>query len=263
MKYNRFFNLHIPKTGGTYFRENILNPLVPYLNENGISTNPYGEGGEKDYAKTGTYHWCWYEPFVQEESYIFTTLRDPVKRLISHYAWQATRAVYYEISDYKIEDITVDNFYKWLDLYSDIYKNFQSKNLVYYNPNHSIYMEAVHRGWKSDGVPEIESFLFSKDFADFKIDKDALLANINRIDMMLKAEDLRDLDKQLIVRDRIMSDLGLDGQQTPIKNDVYGNENAISQELYSKFTNKQIADLYSFNDIDSEIYFNDSLFFKP
>ncbi len=93
MKYNRFFNIHIPKTGGTYFRENILVPLTDEMNAIGIKTNPGGNGGENLIPSTPPFHWCWYKPFINDNTYVYTALRDPAKRIISHYAWQAARAV--------------------------------------------------------------------------------------------------------------------------------------------------------------------------
>lgn len=262
MKYNRFFNLHIPKTGGTYFRENILKPIEPYLNESGIATDTNGDGGENRFAKTQTFHWCWYEPYVKEESYIFTSFRDPAKRLISHYAWQALRAISYGLSSYKEEDINVNNFYKWLEEYEDTYANFQSKNLIYYNPDHSIYKEAVHTGWKQDDIPRINSFLFDKDFADYPVDKEKVLSHIDRINLFVKDTTLSKKDYQIKIRDQIVFDLGLKPVNMPITNKIYGNNNPLSKELFSKFSNKQINDLYDKSPIDSEIFFNNNLFYQ-
>lgn len=262
MKYNRFFNLHIPKTGGTYFRENILKPVESYLNENGITTDTNGDGGEGQTAKTQTFHWCWYEPYVQEDSYIFTSFRDPAKRIVSHYSWQALRAISYGLSPYKEEDINVNNFYKWLEQYENTYANFQSKNLIYYSPDHSVYKEAVHTGWKQDDVPRINSFLFKKDFAEYPINKDKVFSNINRINLFVKDTTLSKEDYQIKIRDKIIDDLGLDPVNIPITNKVYGNSNPISTELFKKFTDKQINEIYEKSPIDSEIFFNNSLFYQ-
>jgi hypothetical protein len=262
VKYNRFFNLHIPKTGGTYFRENILKPIEPYLNENGISTDTAGNGGEGSSSNTQTFHWCWYEPYVQDGSYIFTSFRDPAKRTISHYAWQALRAVSYGISDYTEKDINVNNFYKWLEEYKDVYSDFQSKNLIYYNTDHSIYKEAIHNGWKKDDVPRINSFLFDKDFANYSIDSNQVFSNIKRINLFVKNTTLEKEKYQIQIRDKIVEDLGLAPTLIPITNEVYGNFNPVSNELFKSFTSQQIEKLYDFNPLDSEIFFNNNLFYQ-
>lgn len=262
-QYDRFYNLHIPKTGGTFFKENLLHEMKAAMKMSGISVSTHSNGGTPRGAgqeKTVANHLCWYKPYVQEKSYIFTTLRDPAKRLISHYAWQAVRAIAYRNSSYTTSDIGVDNFYKWLGDNPKAHKNFQSKNLVYYNEDHTVYTEGAHLGWALNGVPQVESFLFAKDFADYEIDKNILNSNINRIDLILKSEDMRSLDMQLIIRNKIMSDLGLDIPQTPLKTDAYGHVNPLSNDLYKKFNAYQIERLYEFNDIDSEIYFNNSTF---
>jgi hypothetical protein len=263
MTYNRFFNIHIPKTGGTYFRENMLKPVEKHINDFGIKTDTNGNGGEGKFSDTQTFHWCWYKPYVEDNSYIFTSFRDPVKRVISHFAWQAARAVSYGLSDYSIEDINVDNFYKWLEQYFEVYKNFQSKNLVYYNKDHSIYKEAVHKGWKTNDVPRIESFLFDNDFATFKINKDNLYSNINKINLFVKDTDLIDMDNQTKIRNKILIDLNVPLINIPVTNLIYGNQNPLSNNLFNQLTKKQINELYEINKLDSEIFFTDSLFYKP
>jgi len=262
MKYNRFFNLHIPKTGGTYFRENILKPMEPYLNQNGIATDTRGEGGEGTFARTNTFHWCWYEPYVQDDSYIFTSFRDPAERLVSNYAWKALRAISYGLSPYKEEDITVENFYKWLDKHRDVYTDFQSKNLVYYNPDDSIYVEAVHKGWEKDDIPRINSFLYNKHFADYPLNKEEVFSNIKRVNLFVKDTTLLKEDQQIKLRDKIINDLGLPPTNILITNKVYGNYNPISKELFKKFTEKQIEEIYQSNPLDSEIWFTSNLFYK-
>lgn len=256
MTYNHFFNLHIPKTGGTYFRENILYELKKAMEEKNISVS-------QDYVilsdgshKPATIHWCWYKPYIHEHSYIFTTLRDPVKRLVSQYVWQAVRAIYLNNSDYTIDDITVTNFYKWLENSPIIYKNFQSKNLVYYNKDHSVYLKASPTIWKLNDVPKVNHFLFSKDFENYKIDKNELIDNINRINFITKSEDMRSLDNQLKIKNKIIDDLNLNVYSLSIKIDGNGNKNELSDKLYEQLTKLEIQKLYEFNDIDSEIYFS-------
>lgn len=256
MEYNRFFNLHIPKTGGTYFRENILSGLLPEFVKNGIQINPVG-GPEKN-INDPTFHWCWYEPFVQNNSYIFTILRDPAKRLVSHYAWQAVRAISEDLSENTISDITVENFYKWFEEHYLTFKDFQSKNLTYYSQDDSLYKTALHLGWKKGGIPIVDSRLFrSEDFVNFKIDTNQLNNNVKRINLLIDNEDFKDKNKQELIKSKILLDFNLSVYENKNKKEVYGHQNHLSQLLFNKFTKKQISDMYDHSKIDSDLYFSD------
>lgn len=256
MTYTRFFNLHIPKTGGTYFTENILYKLQNELNKNNISINEQQILLSNNIYQEATMHWCWYKPYIHNSSYIFTTLRDPSKRLISQYVWQAIRAIHSNNSDYNVADITMNNFYKWLDDNPKVYKNFQSKNLVYYNSNHDIYVKALPTIWKLNEVPKVHHFLFSEDFANYNIDNTTLYNNIKRINFIVKTEDMKSLDNQLKIQNKLIDDLKLNVFDRSLKIDGNGNKNELSNNLYDKFTSKQIEKLYEFNNIDSELYFS-------
>lgn len=254
MKYNRFFNIHIPKTGGTFFRENILTPMELDLNKIGILTNPPSNGGESEISETETFHWCWYKPFITDKTYMYTSLRDPVERLISQYAWQASRAVFYGRTNYTYDDVNKNNFYKWLEYYYDVYKNFQSKNLIFFDENKNLYKESVHLGWEDDSVPKINSFLFQEKFINFKIDKKQLNENIKRIDLIVKSEMLRKEDFQNKIIEKLCDEFN-------IKNiykigNTYGNNNTHSFELHKNFSETEKNKLYEYLDIDSEIYFS-------
>ena len=56
MIYKTFFQLHIPKTGGTYFKKNILEQIAPEMNSNGIEIINKKELG---------LHLCWFKPLIQ------------------------------------------------------------------------------------------------------------------------------------------------------------------------------------------------------
>lgn len=253
MEYNRFFNLHIPKTGGTYFRENLLKAIEPQLINKNIALNPDGNGGITDTPTSPTFHWCWFKPFITDNTFIFSSFRDPAQRIISHYAWQARRVSTYHTENIKHE-INKDNFFKWFESNYDVFKNFQSKNLTYYNTDHSIYKEAQIVGWDKNQSPIIKSFLFDKDFINFKISKEELLANIKRIDILVDSSKLSNLDYQYKVLDRIIDAFKISPPSKILSQ--YGNQNEYSSILFDQFTIKEIDNLYSHSSIDSEIYFS-------
>jgi hypothetical protein len=262
MKFNRFYNIHIPKNGGTYFRENILRPCTDYLNKNGIQTTPEGGGGYGVNDSDYTLHWAWYDEFTHDDSYIFVTLRDPSKRIVSHYAWQAFRAINDGLSNYTYDDITVKNFYKWLDVFYYEQKNFQSKNLVYFNSDKTIYKQSKHLGWKDNDVPRVKHFMFDEHFKNFKINEYQLDKNIKKCNLIVKSENLREMNFQQKTLEKIFIDLNLQNPVSKIDPKVYGNSNNFSKILYSKLSNKEIDDLYLMSSLDTELYFYNDIFTK-
>ena len=60
MTYSTFFQIHIPKTGGTYFKKNILEQIIKTLNNNNVTI-----ADEKDLGL----HLCWFKPLIQKETY--------------------------------------------------------------------------------------------------------------------------------------------------------------------------------------------------
>lgn len=262
MIFNRFYNMHIPKTGGTFFRENILRPHLKYFNENGIQTTPEGGGGYGVNNSTQTVHWAWYDEFTQNGSYIFVTLRNPAKRLVSHFAWQAVRSIQDGLSDYTYDDINEYNLDKWIDVFYDEQKDFQSKNLVYFNDNKSTYLESKLLGWKQNDVPRVKHYFFDEHFKNFKIDTQQLKNNIKRCNLIIDSNYLRENLNQLKVLDKIFNDLNIINPNYQITNDVYGNNNDFSGYLYSKLSENKINRLYDMSKIDSDLYFSNDIFTK-
>lgn len=245
MTYNFLFNLHIPKTGGTHFNNNLLPLIEPYLEQNNITINP-----------NDTLHWSWYEPFINDNTYIYTSLRDPVKRLISQYAWQAYDAILNNCTSYTEEDITKENFYKWVYENEDIYKNVQAKSLTFYDSN-AIYGKATNLRWGQGDVPRRDHYLFSESFINFKIDQNKLLENIKRINLVVRFEELVNRDNQLNIMNKILKDLNISDKALSLVDDELIFINPFSKKLYLEFNQAEKESLYRYQDIDTELYFSD------
>ena len=254
MKYDRFFNIHIPKTGGTHFRENVLSSINEILKINGIKTNP---AREEDTA-----HWCWFEPFITDKTYIYTTLRDPAERIVSQFCWQAKAAVLYTNTPYTLNDINKKSFYKWLDNSDNLYKNVQAKNLIYYNQNHTPYKVSNNLTWNYMDIPRKDHFMFTEDFKNFTIDKEVLNKNVKRINLINKTEDMTTINGQEKIINKILKDLNIDYRINNFTADNFLDSdlvavNPISKNLFSELSNKEINNLYEYQEIDSELYFSD------
>lgn len=257
MDYDIFFNLHIPKTGGTYFRQNILSPNKDIFLKNNINLPPDGGHGTDT-----TLHWCWHPNFTQKGSYIYTNFRDPVKRIISHYTWQAYKCVYYNFTEYKYEDINLYNFEKWIDKFYLNLCNFQSKNLVYFNNNEDFYKKAGKLIWDKDSVPTLDHGFFKDDFKNFEIDKNNLSNNLKRINLLVKSENMKSENNQILIANKIFSDLNIKNPIIKIGSE-YANQTHFSENLYNSLSESKKEYLYEMSNIDSEIYFSNSLFYDP
>lgn len=256
MKYNRFYNLHIPKTGGTYFRENILLPNEKYFNENKIKTNPPGGAGIGLNNSPLTVHWAWYPEFVKDNSYIYTCFRDPAQRTVSHFCWLASRSIYDKKTNYTKFDINKKTFFKWLNYYYDFQSNFQAKNIIYKSENKNDYYQSKNLRWEDGDIPKIDHPIFTK-FNNILIDQKQLNDNLNRINLKIRSTYLKNNEDKLI--NKIFLDLGLDVNKIQ-KNNKYGHQNSISQDIYNSLSKEDISKLYEMSSIDSEIYFTNSIF---
>ena len=215
--YSRFYHLHIPKTGGTFFEKNIKSQMLSAFDANQIITDVEDQNRSQ--------HLCWYKPYIQDSTYIFSIMREPISRLISQYAWQAKLAVDQGITNHTYDDITKNNFFQWVDKHYDIYKNYQLKNLTYYNPD-SDYKRGTHLGW--DDVPRISSDVFDH-FGLFNPNIKDVIINLDRINYIVKSKDLLDVKKQSIIIDKLHSDLGINGNI--VVGNLYANQNEISSMI--------------------------------
>lgn len=117
MTYSTFFKFIFQKLVG-HTLKNILEQITKTLNNNNVTITD-----EKDLGL----HLCWFKPLIQKETYLYTTLRDPVKRLINQFCHQAESSILQKTTNYNINDINKNSFYSWLDNNTDMYKNIQSK----------------------------------------------------------------------------------------------------------------------------------------
>jgi hypothetical protein len=112
-KYDNIYFLHIHKTGGHYILNNIINPVRDIFKEQN--------------KKILTGHLCW-KP-VKENTYVITSLRDPVKRTISHFE----HIVKYDNDNNELISNSINSLMSWIDKNKQSIPNFQSKSLTFTN----------------------------------------------------------------------------------------------------------------------------------
>lgn len=218
----RVYHLHIPKTGGQYISSTILMPLSKSFNDNNVNNVAYGHAAWKN---------------ITDDTYIISSFRNPAQRTVSHFC-------YYLKSHLNTENIEPNkqNLFQWIEQNKSYISNFQSKNLIYEK--------------SQINTP----FFFIKDTEFLKInsiDQVVLLNKIKRIDLLLKSENLSK-EYAKTAQNKICADLKINKEL--VDEGTFFNENKESLNLYSDLSLKEIDYLFNINNIDSEIYFNDSLF---
>jgi hypothetical protein len=235
---NKFYHLHIPKTAGNYVRSELTSSLEESFKENDIA---FVVG-----------HLCWVQ-YIDQYTYIFSTLRDPAKRTASHFAFMV-RSPYFNLDDISIEDRdnpSVKDFMTWLDTYPHYINNFQAKNLIFNPPTH--------------GSTEPNNFFFFKEpsFLEMSLDEAKVWENVKRIDLLMKDTQLTD-ENMKASKQHIFDSFGISESKTQHIMDGYKWHNVTenSKKLYNRLSRSDIDKLYDINKLDSEIYFTDSLFWR-
>ena len=108
-RYNSFYHLQIAKCGGTYLNNMIIHQLFNILEKNNI------------HFIDGEYHLGWKQI---ENNYVISSLRDPVKRTVSHYSYWKNGGQNGPIPE------NIPSFMVWVDRNKDFISNYQIKNFL-------------------------------------------------------------------------------------------------------------------------------------
>jgi hypothetical protein len=229
LNYSSFYHLHIAKCGGTYLTNTLLHTLRDELIKKNIS------------YLDGSHHLGWQEA---NNNYVISSLRDPVKRTVSHYSyWKVGGGV----GGRKPENPL--SFLEWVEEHRDFISNYQVKNLLFTrtNFNYDIFQP------KGSLDPS---------FLSLRINKAVLLERISRVNILLKDTQLN-IACLTKVSSKIRSDFGI---TTPLETCLEsGSNNKVlkdSAELYQSLGNTDKQYLYELNEIDSEIYFSSAFYFE-
>lgn len=219
--YNKFYYLHLPKTGGRPLKEK----LYPDL-ENHIQI----------ILREGHHGWT---KEIDDNTYIMSIMRDPIKLMCSLY----THFIFVYMGKAKNDEILEsglsshlnikkvyfkkENFINWLTKYK-IYHNFQSKHFLPMFP-----LEHM--------IP----------IAPDKLNIDLLLERVERVNLFFDHESIIGDGIYKIV-DKIQEDLGIfiDIRE----NDLVKFSNKGSSDLYNSLTEEDKSYLSNFFKIDYMIY---------
>lgn len=182
-------------------------------------------------------HYAWTP--VNKSTYLISSWRDPAKRTVSHYCWLVHEKFIPE------SKLTVHDFFEWVNENKEFLSNFQSKNIL------------------SSGDGGGMFFSTDKTFLGIhNIDEDIVLRRIRSMNVFL-----RDNQMNKETAERVVNKIYLDFPSVSRKFKKLDprrghNQNLLSKELFNQLNQEEIETLYYLNNIDCNIYFNDSLFWN-
>jgi hypothetical protein len=227
-KFSFFYHLQIAKCGGTYLNNMIIHQLFNILKNNNIS------------CIDGEYHLGWKEI---GNNYVVSSLRDPVKRTVSHYAYYKNGGQNGPIPE------NIPNFMDWVEINKDFISNYQIKNFLYTKKNFDL-------------NPFNPTTGLDPDFLTIKIDKVTAFDRIKSVNILLKDTQLNNQACNTIMK-KILKDFNItDSFYIDNKKKYDHNITKGSAELYDSLTKQDIDYLYNLNNLDSEIYFSQSVYFN-
>jgi hypothetical protein len=182
-------------------------------------------------------HYAW-KPVIKS-TYLISSWRDPAKRTVSHYCWLVHSGLIPE------SKLTVKDFFEWVDENKAFLSNFQSKSIL------------------SSGDAGGMFFSADKIFLGINnIDEEILVKRIRSFEVFIRDNQMN-FETATDVVEKIYSDFpNNERKQGTSKKDRGHNENVNSAILFNKLNQEEIETLYYLNNIDSKIYFDNSLFWN-
>ena len=214
------FHLHVPKTGGTFLRFKVIEPLRTHCGLNLIN-------------KTAHHAWG----LVEEDTYVISSFREPVKRIVSHYCH------FIEANENVIP--TIESFRQWYEINKTYLSNFQTKNFLvtdgYKNPM---------RALRSDPT-----------FINVEINEDKLFQNLKRINVFIRDNQFNDVCLEQI-KNKIAKECKI--QNTFYVKDRYSiyNSRKESSNLFAQLSQSDIDSIMEDNELDYKVYLDNSLYWN-
>ena len=223
MKYNKIYFMHIHKTGGRHIIATVRDAMLETLNENDIKI-----------IKRPNTHGGWHSE-VDEQTYVFTVLRDPVEQAVSLYAHQISLNKMGDIKDeYDKSKLTKEHFFSWLQE-KDLYPNFQAKHFL----GDELYFVRDH--------PQ------NMFHVQLNFDEKLLEARKNKVNLFLNNNNID--GRSMEIQEKIFSDLGIKGTAKALESKK-PSVNPESKILYDTLTEEERDFVRNYSPIDDYLYKN-------
>ena len=234
-QFNSIYFLHIPKTAGRFIREEVLYPLVPNISRSRILF--LGHTLDSNPVHTG-----WSDEILPN-TYVLSSFRHPVEQAVSYFCQRTLDwAKHVNAPDEEVDGLlTKEKMLRQMKKVPYFYENHQSKFFIYNTP----WMNGVKRDYSLD----------PKNYQDL------IYSRIDRLNLFLKVTD--NPSYSIPIATRICNDLGVafPDCEFPVNVGVlpiFSNE--ASKRIYSELTPGENDAILEMSSVDSDIYFNDSLF---
>lgn len=261
MKYNSFYFLHIPKTGGRFLTAYVLEPLYEILKKNNIKILELPDVKDEHNHFVPKRHGGWHKD-IDENTYIISVFREPIKFAASFYTHQMATIKGFDGKklqdmDYGTEEtksllkrtqLDTEEFVDWISHHHYVF-NMQSKNIILTVSDDKHIVD--------------ESGEYTRDLHDNnrRLDKDILIDRIKRINILIRQEDLETMNYQILAN-KILNDLGINEEIILPEPDMEYFRNFASTNLYEKLNPQDIIRLLRYFKVDDEMYNNKDLFWS-
>jgi Sulfotransferase family len=237
--YKNIYFLHIPKSAGRYVYHCALAPMESIIVENNIRIDVHHTSGANA-------HQMWCKVLIDDFTYIISSFRDPVERLVSHYCHVMTlNKMGLKIADKEVKPISKELFLEWVEENKNPQADFQAKNFLL------------------ETTQTLTTFDFKALFTDVVVTEKDIKAKLKRTNLLIRSEDLTEENTKKL-RQKILLDLNIDADISDIPipiNPYFTNE--LSAEIYKQLTEDEKAKLYALNPLDTKIYKTDAYFWNP
>ena len=213
-KFNKLYFMHIPKTGGRFFVNYVIDSIKDQLEQNNIKLL----NNTLDHAN-------WHSE-IDDQTYVINILRDPASHIISLYTHNVTTRKGALKTDVDFE-LSKDEFYQRIKNNSN-YQNFQAKSFM---------------------RNELDNFGLIA--PTISIDEELLEKRKKRVNLLLNSNNLG--KNGIEIQKKIFLDLGINGVPT-VSNPNGMFYNPYSEYFYSKFSNSEKNAIRAYNDIDTKLY---------
>lgn len=252
-QYKSFYFLHIPKTGGRAFRENIIFQIYEDIKNKNItpifSLLTLRENKIRDEAHGG------WQNAIDDDTYIVTMFRDPIKQSVSLFAHiydtknSNMEARGLRVKDTDLSKVSKKDYLDWV-IQNPIFQNLQFKNFLAPHSN-TVYSD-------------IEESLFYEKLSNTIKNKDHSIksgfSRINRVNLMVDPDNLTNEVMEKMYH-KICNDLDINPSQLEfVDTEVF--RNSTSDYIYNQLSEDEKGILRRIFDLDYKVYDNKSLFTK-
>lgn len=252
-QYKSFYFLHIPKTGGRAFRENIIFQIYEDIKNKNItpifSLLTLRENKIRDEAHGG------WQNAIDDDTYIVTMFRNPIKQSVSLFAHiydtknSNMEARGLRVKDTDLSKVSKKEYLDWV-IQNPIFQNLQFKNFLAPHSN-TVYSD-------------IEESLFYEKLSNTIKNKDHSIksgfSRINRVNLIVDPDNLTNEVMEKMYH-KICNDLDINPSQLEfVDTEVF--RNSTSDYIYNQLSEDEKGILRRIFDLDYKVYDNKSLFTK-